>query len=129
MRKASWDQELARRLMEEGEDGRKLSDLEIAERVGANLSVLRAWKSKNGLTKPRKAVAVNEEKPAEAAPTVAIKKETPERTVLGPVEVAFAVGNIEAKVAAPDVEQAVNAAKHLLKLAEDLRLCCYAAER
>lgn len=135
MRKASWDRELARRLIEEGEDGRKLSDLEIAERVGANLSTLRTWKSQNGLAQPRK-TAKTKAAPIAPAPATTpiteaptVEEETPVRAALGPVEVAFAVGGVEAKVAAPDIEQAVNAARRLLELTEDLRRCCYASAR
>lgn len=125
-RKANWDKELARRLIEEGEDGRKLSDLEIAERVGANLGTLRTWKYQNGLTQPRKTAKTKAE-PVAPAPTMAITpitEETPAQAVLGPVEVAFAVGGVEAKVAAPDIEQAVNAAERLLGLVKELRQGC-----
>ena len=143
MKKRSWDEARARQLHAEG-----LSDLDIADMVGASEGAIRAWRARNRLhsnTNPRKSQQRKE--PAAAAPSptpeeLEVPGERPavdppeqedpaeeslltrekvyEQLFSAPVEISFSCAGCNVTLAAPNHQSALWAAAYLNDIVDSL---------
>lgn len=113
MKTKTWDEAQARQLFAEGK-----SDMEVAEMVGTSRAAVRAWKRRNGLTKPRPPkteTASSEPKPStDAAPA-------PSVTSPWPVELSISYNGCTVTLSAPDISRATWSGRYLLRLLEDIQ--------
>ena len=131
--KKAWDETCARQLYEEGK-----SDIDIADKVGASVSAITAWRHRNRLKiknpTPRKtpertsapAKVPPIENPVQApAVTVEPAADTTNKPNLdapilcGPVELSFSIAGCSCSLSAPDRATAAWAAEYLCGIVEN----------
>ena len=119
--KLSFDEAIAKELYSRG-----MSDKEIAAELGVRSQIISQWRYRRGMARNEPPVQsgtrpeVTVEVPEDAVP---VKTPAPPQTVrefLSPVSISFECKGICVSLSAPNVEQAVQAAAYLQKLAADL---------